>query len=78
VELDLDRLEDLIRVLRTTGIKSFSCKDFSLELGDEPIQEKTVRETISDGNKKVTPDSAWKHPSLWPAGVPARFPGASQ
>lgn len=77
-KLDLDVLEDTLKILRAAGATHFACPAYSVTLGPAPYEEDdkmSLKEAVAEAKKPVAP-GVYGHPSLWPNGAPARFPGS--
>lgn len=73
--MDLNNLEDLLKLLRHFNVASFKSSEYQIELnpaGSEPI---IVNEAPAPPiPRQVVPKSMFHEKSLWPNGKPPEFP----
>lgn len=68
--LEMRQILELVKALAREGVTSFTWGDLHLVLGSPP---ETPISTRSDTAVKKS-GSVWTSPSLWPGGVPPKFP----
>lgn len=82
--IDSAQLEEILDVLREKGVSRFSCSEFSVEMfpnapaGDDDDVGRAIEEAKTSARIPSAARGIFGHPSLWPNGVPPKFPGSER
>lgn len=70
-----DELKAYLRVMREEGVRRFQWGDWAVEMGPE---QEAAQPREKQGKGFQAPKTLFQNASLWPGGVPPKFPGEAE